>query len=478
VNAVSPPLRSLGDLDAESAAMLVAAAADLALIVDSAGIVRDAAWQTEQLAQDIGSDHAWLGRPWRDLVAVESRAKIDQLRGDAAVPGPPKWRHINLIGRPGVEVPIMCATVRLGADGRIVAFGRDLRPVSVLQQRLMNAQQSIERDYSRFRNVETRYQLLLQTASDAVLILDAQSAAVVEANAAARRLLGLRAGARAGGRLLDIFATESVPEVESMLANVRLSGRSSEVFARLKQDSKAKNAAGQVQVHASLFREDLAAFLLVRVPLAAQGERVPKDRSALLRVVENAPDAIVVADKEGRVIAVNAAFLDFAQLASADLARGEALDRWVGRPGIDLSLLVAHLQQHGAVRLFATTMRGQHGAPADVEISAIAVADGAERYLGFIIRNIGRRLGAPEATPLPQLRSMQQVTALIGRVPLRELVRESSDMIERLCIEAALEMTGDNRASAALMLGLSRQSLYVKMRRHGLGDLADDQDEG
>jgi len=33
-------------------------------------------------------------------------------------------------------------------------------------------------------------------------------------------------------------------------------------------------------------------------------------------------------------------------------------------------------------------------------------------------------------------------------------------------------MTGDNRSSAAEMLGLSRQSLYVKMRRHGLGDLA------
>jgi DNA-binding protein Fis len=34
-----------------------------------------------------------------------------------------------------------------------------------------------------------------------------------------------------------------------------------------------------------------------------------------------------------------------------------------------------------------------------------------------------------------------------------------------------LELTRDNRASAAEMLGLSRQSLYVKLRRYGLGDL-------
>ena len=58
-------------------------------------------------------------------------------------------------------------------------------------------------------------------------------------------------------------------------------------------------------------------------------------------------------------------------------------------------------------------------------------------------------------------------------MPLKDLVRETTDLIERLCIEAALELTGDNRASAAEMLGLSRQSLYVKLRRYGLGDLAD-----
>jgi DNA-binding NtrC family response regulator len=31
-------------------------------------------------------------------------------------------------------------------------------------------------------------------------------------------------------------------------------------------------------------------------------------------------------------------------------------------------------------------------------------------------------------------------------------------------------MTDDNRASAADLLGLSRQSLYVKLRRYGISD--------
>jgi DNA-binding NtrC family response regulator len=49
-------------------------------------------------------------------------------------------------------------------------------------------------------------------------------------------------------------------------------------------------------------------------------------------------------------------------------------------------------------------------------------------------------------------------------------------VIERLCIEAALELTGDNRASAAEMLGLSRQSLYSKLRRFGITDAEPDDD--
>jgi DNA-binding NtrC family response regulator len=73
-------------------------------------------------------------------------------------------------------------------------------------------------------------------------------------------------------------------------------------------------------------------------------------------------------------------------------------------------------------------------------------------------------------------RSTSQMTELVGRVPLKDIVRDTTDLIEQLCIEAALELTGDNRASAAEMLGLSRQSLYVKLRRFGMGDSGSDTD--
>jgi transcriptional regulator PpsR len=106
-----------------------------------------------------------------------------------------------------------------------------------------------------------------------------------------------------------------------------------------------------------------------------------------------------------------------------------------------------------------------------VEISAVAVPDGEEPCCGFTIRDVGQRLSSERRASAERPRSVEQLTELVGRVPLKDLVRESTDMIERLCIEAALELTNDNRASAAEILGLSRQSLYAKLHRHGLADV-------
>jgi DNA-binding NtrC family response regulator len=75
-------------------------------------------------------------------------------------------------------------------------------------------------------------------------------------------------------------------------------------------------------------------------------------------------------------------------------------------------------------------------------------------------------------------RSVTNLAELVGRVPLKELVRETTDMVEQMCIEAALELTNDNRASAAQILGLSRQGLYAKLRRYGIDDVPEDEAAG
>ena len=66
---------------------------------------------------------------------------------------------------------------------------------------------------------------------------------------------------------------------------------------------------------------------------------------------------------------------------------------------------------------------------------------------------------------VPANNDVQSVVELVGSASLKEIVAESTNVIERMCIETAIELTMNNRVAAAEMLGLSRQSLYVKLRK-------------
>ncbi len=467
MKAFKAPKTELGTIDAEAAASLIAAAADIALILDSSGTIRDVSIADQSLVEDLAAHANWLGKSWVSTVTEDSRAKVEHLLADAASRQAPRWRHVNHHSVGGADIPVLYAAVRAGQPGRIVAFGRDLRAVSSLQRRLIDAQQSMERDYVRIRHVETRYRLLFQMASDAVLIVDDVARKVLDSNPTARRLFADAAEPGKSWPLANVFTPDTARSVDLLLAGVRASGRADDVRARL------LDGETEAVVSASLFRDEGGTSCLVRITRPANepaGAALPKLKTKLLKLMESAPDGFVVTGADGRIITANTAFLELAQLPTEEQARGEPLARWLGRSGVDLDILIANLRQHGSVRLFASMIRGELGETAEVEVSAVTVMNGGQPCIGFAIRDIGRRLQREPriASALP--RSLDHITELIGRVALKDLVREATDVIERLCIEAALTLTGDNRASAAEMLGLSRQSLYVKLRRYGLGD--------
>ena len=461
----------LANLDADTAGALVAAAADLVLIVDDKGIIRDMAVGSNEL-QSQGA-LGWLGKPWLQTVTVESRPKVEDMLKEAVSGGTARWRHVNHPSADGADLPLSYSVVPVPSKDQTsstgkhhsVVFGRDLRAQVALQQRVVSAQLSMERDYWRLRHVETRYRLLFQVAAEGVLILDATTEKLEDANPAAYQLLG-EAARRAGWTLADSLEPLFVAEVEKLFFGLRTNGKADPTVVRFAGNAEPFTLSG------SLFRQENSSHFLLRLTPSNQVKpNVEKTgRQLLLHAVESAPDAFVVTDLDGHVLAGNQAFLELAQVANEELARGESLEKWLGRTGVDLSVLISNLRQRGAVRLFATRMRGEYGSTTDVEISAVAITTGEQPCLGFTIRDVGRRLTSDARVSKELPRSAGQMTELVGRVPLRDIVRETTDLIEQLCIEAALELTGDNRASAAEMLGLSRQSLYVKLRRFGVGD--------
>ncbi|WP_426167416.1 transcriptional regulator PpsR [Sandarakinorhabdus sp. DWP1-3-1] len=449
----------LAALPADVATQALAAACDITLVIDGKGIIRDVSIGGDELSGH-GFDE-WVDRPWADTVAPENRGKIDEMLAGGGVPG--RWRQVNH-ETPSGDLPVRYLAMPSGRDGGFVAIGRDVRATAAMQQRLLRAQQAMERDSLRLRQLEARYRLLFDSAPEAIIVIDATSRRLLEANPAARRIAGLGAGP------LDSSPFTAIIHPDDRDAAIALVGAAA--AAEQRHPGRLRLADGQpARVSATLYRQDRGNALLVRmVPLSTPGISV-SDRP-LDEVLERMPDAFVLTDGTLNILAANGAFLDLVQQPRRDDVRGRALTTFLGRPGIDVALLESQLREHGSVRGFATVVHGSGGSEAEVEVSAVTTEDaGAVRH-GLSLRVVGRPpVVVADDRQVP--RSVEQLTELVGRVSLKEIVRESTDLIERLCIEAALTYTSDNRASAAEILGLSRQSLYSKLHRHGLGNLSD-----
>ncbi|MFC5504154.1 MULTISPECIES: transcriptional regulator PpsR [Hyphomicrobiales] len=461
----------LGRLAPETAGSLITASSDIALVLDREGVIVDVSLGTPELRRE--DCRSWIGRPWTEVVSVESRPKVQDLLKGAADEAAIQFRELNHPLPGGTDLPVRYSAMQVGQDGTIVALGRDLRNLAHLQQQLVEAQQAMEREYARLRMAETRYRMLFHLTSEPVVIVEATQLRVVEANPAAQQHLELPADKLTNTSILAGLAPESGEALQGMLRTVQATGRADETEIALASGGKRFRAL------ASAFRQDQAGYLLIRLtPLAGEGSAGSGFESRILGLLEHLPDGFVVISPELKILEANRAFLDLAQLSSKHQALGEPLDMWLGRPGIDLQLLMVTLTEHGVVRNFNTIVRGQFGTVEEVEISAVPALSGSTPSYGFVIRSLGVRnaLAGQRGRGLP--RSVEHLTELVGRVSLRELVRETTDVIEKLCIEAALELSKDNRASAANMLGLSRQSFYAKLRRHGLGDLDDGEDDG
>ncbi len=466
VKVFKTPKQSLGGVDPEAAATVIATASDIALVMNVDGVIQDYVCNGHELAAKIDELDTFIGKTWAETVKPESRMNVTLLMREAAKRKSPTWQEIRHPSSSGTDVSILYAVVKIRPRGDCIAIGREVQSVTSLQQRLVEAQIAMERSYSRFRHAEARYRILFQVSNEPALIVDSATEKVIEANPAALQLTGYPSRNVIGSRISDIFRRETVANVKSWLTKARTGLQTPSLKVTLKHDQR------EHEISALLFRQDDTVLILVRFALGADAGAQPLSYKnlRLLKSVEKTPDGFVVTDEFGRIIAANPAFIDMAQIASEEQARGRSLEQWVGRPGVDLRVFMTSLRQREGFRLFTTVLHGEQGATSDIEVSASPVDDQDEPIFVFAIRDVSQRLQTRprETRQLP--RSAEQLTELIGRVPLKDIVRETTEIIERLCIDAALKVTGENRASAAEMLGVSRQSLYVKLRRFGIID--------
>lgn len=448
-----------GQIGTEDAIRLAASAGDIVLVVDDKGWIVDGAADLGQFP-DLTD---WIGKDWRSTVTVESRVKIDEMLAHKPNGELPHPRHINQKGKHG-DVPVRFRLIEMAGGKQNLAIGRDLRDAAVLQQRLLQAQQSLERDYLRLRQLETRYRLLFELSNEPVMIIDSENRRIVEANPASHTLVLARPGTLSGSKFLALFDRSERERLIAFLGSALTSNSVTPIEVKLAERETTLTLSG------TGFRQRGRLYVLIRFDGGERNETI--EEAAMLGTLESMPDAFVLTDNDWRIVVANVAFAELIGAASIDQIRGRSLAEFVGRPGIDLDLIQGQLLKQGFARNVNSVIGASDGVEGEpIELSAVRTGED-EPHIGIVIRPIARRLRDLPPMPQEMPRSVEQLTELVGRMSLKDIVRESTDLIERLCIEAALAYTSDNRASAAEILGLSRQSLYSKLHRYGLGNLA------
>jgi PAS domain-containing protein len=104
-----------------------------------------------------------------------------------------------------VYLPVSYSTLNCEKEGFVVAVGKELSQLASLQQKLVSAQQTLEKDFIKLRHIETQYRSLFDLSSSPILICEADENTVVEINPASAEALGCKIDKAKGRKYSDFF---------------------------------------------------------------------------------------------------------------------------------------------------------------------------------------------------------------------------------------------------------------------------------
>lgn len=458
--------KGVGDLSSFSPdrfGQILASAADITLIIDRDRKILNITVNPDQAS--LGRLDHWEGRKLDSFLTEESQSKLvdrlaslerDQQRLAAMA-------ELNHVDNARWEFPVRYTIQRTGKEGNFILTGRDLRPVAEVQQQLVRAQLALEKDYEAYREFDTRYRVLMSAVREPVVIANAATGRILDANAGCAQLLGVVVDALIGSNLSAQFDSERRGDLIDNIVVAAGSGGGGSLTVTTRRLTR------RVNLCPTLFRATGEMLVLCRLePQDPPRQKTEELAGSLDSLFEATGDSIVFTDANGIIRQANEAFLILIDVAHVNEIKGRSLADFLQRGSVDLKVIIDNATRTGRMRMYATRLTGPFGGELSVEISAARLGSQPSAGFGLILRDAARREPVREPPPVGTDDDMRNIVDLVGSSPLKELVAATTDVIEKICIETAIDLTRNNRAAAAEMLGLSRQSLYVKLRKYGL----------
>ncbi len=450
-------------IEPEFLSSIIGAASDIALVVSAEATILSVVINTQD--DSFGNLRHWEGRPVVDFLTEDSVGKFLTAH-DAYLSGvgPKKPLELNHSDNAVWQYPVRYTFHRFGHEDAVLLLGRDLRPIAETQQQLVQAQIALEQGYEARREFDARYRVVMANVQEAVVFVSAQTGRVEDANDRAAALLGMKPDTLNGATFATLFSDRSGAELIESMMNATLSedaGPVKVVSTRTRQS---------LSLDPIVFRAGGQRILMCRILGDADASELPDTTSGQAAALfRQTSDSVVFIDTRGTVLSVNEAFLDLVGSAHMSDVVGVTLSDYFARGKIDLDVILQNTDKAGQMRAYATKLVNDLGSRVPVELSATLLQDPDSPVIALILRDVSRMEGVRRTDGATALQDPgHNVMDLVGSSTLKDIVAETTDVVEKMCIETAVTLTNNNRVAAAEMLGLSRQSLYVKLRKYGL----------
>lgn len=450
-------------VDPERLSEIIATASDIALVLDENAFILSVIVNPN--SDGFGDLGHWEGRALVEYLAEDSTAKFQKAFA-RFVDGEDTIQPIELNHEDDAtwKYPVRYSIHRFG-DNTALLLGRDLRPIAETQQQLVQAQIALEQGYEARREFDSRYRIMLTKTREAVVFVNLRDGRISDCSDAAASALGVKRDAASGTGLSQLLSDRSSAELMESLLNASLAEGGGTIEVR------AERTEQRLIIQPSVFRAGGQRILHCLLSTAGDVPRIADaETSRATALFRTANDAIIFTDIDGAIQSGNDAFLDLVGAAHAGDIRGKSFGDYLVRGQIDMGVLVDNARRASHMRIYATKLNNVLGARLSVEISATQINEAAVPVLAFIIRDVSRIegvRGSGTTSRIPE-EGDRHVMELVGSASLKDIVAETTDVVEKMCIETAVNLTKNNRVAAAEMLGLSRQSLYVKLRKYGL----------
>lgn len=442
---------------------ILSTASDIALLLSADDTVQSVLVNPHH--RSFGQLAHWEGLPVREILSPESVPKLEARLSQLHAQGNGKSLSVELNHADQAiwEFPVRYSLHRLRPDQSVLMLGRDLRPIAEMQQKLVSAQMALERDYEAQREMDTRYRVLMEMTRDAIVLVSMGTGRITDLNASAALMLG---GSRAdllGAAIAQEFEGRRRGEFLESMTNLAVADSSAPI------ELQARRSGNRVMVVPMVFRAAGERLLLCRLesPAAAPGV-MDELTENLNKLFLDGVDGIVFTDRDGVIRGANDAFLNLTDTPNIAAVRGRSLADFLSRGAVDMKVLIDNARRAGQMRMYATKLTTAFAGQIAAEISAVWLNDRPNPIMGLIIRDASRADALRRPGHAATEDGVSSVMELVGSSTLKDIVAETTDVVEKMCIETAVELTRNNRVAAAEMLGLSRQSLYVKLRKYGL----------